>query len=218
MPEFVTCWQAKPSGGYILKHRQTSAEVRLVAILNRIRQLRIESDNVSQAHPAKQIDVSRQTLVAIEGGQRLPSLEIAHRVAAALDCGLDDVFHYESEFPADDDDDGRMTIIVCIDDDPEWWKSGNVSRVTIRAKRCSDAARKPHNAAVWAHRTGSARRVIRSTGRIGTSNSIWRNAVPRCQHMRRSGNRISGRFATQCGKSGAGNVPPFPLVRLGNRR
>jgi len=104
-----------------------------VSILNRIRQLRVESDNVSQAQLARQIDVSRQTLSAIERGQRVPSLEVAHRIADALDYSLDDVFHYESELPAKDDDDGLMTITVCIDDDPEWWKTDDVSRVTTRA-------------------------------------------------------------------------------------
>lgn len=104
-----------------------------VAILNRIRQLRDEADGLSQAQLARQIDVSRQTLNAIERGQRLPSLEVAHRIADALDRSLDDVFHYESELAANDDDDGRMTIIVCFDNDPEWWKSDDVSRVTTSA-------------------------------------------------------------------------------------
>ena len=100
--------------------------------MNRIRQLRDESDGLSQAQLARQIDVSRQTLNAIERGRRLPSLEVAHRIADALDCSLDDVFHYESEFPTNDDD-GRMTIVVRFDDEPEWWKSDDVSRVTTRA-------------------------------------------------------------------------------------
>jgi putative transcriptional regulator len=104
-----------------------------VAILNRIRKLRAENNNMSQAQLAGKIDVSRQTLNAIERGQRLPSLEVAHRIADELECDLDDVFHYESEFPAKDDDDGRYTIIVCLDHDPEWWKSDDVSRVTTRA-------------------------------------------------------------------------------------
>ena len=104
-----------------------------MAILNRIRQLRIEIDNMSQARLAREIDISRQTLHAIERGQRLPSLEIAHRIADVLNCALDDVFHYESELPMQDEDDGTMTVIVRLDDDPEWWKSDDVSRVTTRA-------------------------------------------------------------------------------------
>ena len=104
-----------------------------MAILNRIRQLRVESGNLSQAHLAKQIDISRQTLNAIERDQRLPSLEVAHRIADALDCSLDDVFHYESELPANDDNDGILAVTVRIDDSPEWWKADDVSRVTTRA-------------------------------------------------------------------------------------
>ena len=103
-----------------------------MAILNRIRQLRVESGDMSQAQLARQIDVSRQTLNAVERGQRMPSLEIAHRIADALDCNLDDVFRYESEFPAKGDD-GRLTIIVSFDDEGDWWKSDDVSRVTTRA-------------------------------------------------------------------------------------
>ena len=85
---------------------------------------------MSQAQLAREIEVSRQTLNAIERGQRVPSLEVAYRIA-------DDVFRYESEFPAKDDvdDDGvrRMSFIVCLDHDPEWWKREGVSRVTTRA-------------------------------------------------------------------------------------
>ena len=89
----------------------------------------------SQAQLARQIEVSRQTMPAIEGGQRLPSLEVAHRIADVLECRLADVFHYESEFPAmaEDDGDQVMTVIVCMHDEPEWWNSDGVSRVTTRA-------------------------------------------------------------------------------------
>ena len=104
-----------------------------MAIVNRIRKLRVEADGLSQAQLSKRIDVSRQTLNAIERGQRLPSLEVAHRIADALNRSLDGVFHYESECPAKDDDDGQMTVVVCIDDDSDWWKSDEVSRVTTRA-------------------------------------------------------------------------------------
>jgi DNA-binding XRE family transcriptional regulator len=70
---------------------------------------------MSQVRLAKYIDASRQTLNAIARGQRLPSLETAHRIADALNCTLDGVFRYESEFPAKDD--GRPNIIVSFDDE-----------------------------------------------------------------------------------------------------
>ena len=71
--------------------------------------------------------------MAIERGQRLPSLEVAHRIADALGRDLDDVFHYEPEIPGIETDDKSVTIIVWVDDEPDWWKSDNVSRVTTRA-------------------------------------------------------------------------------------
>ena len=104
-----------------------------MAIVNRIRTLRIDRDNVSQAQLAKEIGISRQTLHAIECGQRLPSLEVAHRIAGALDRSLDDVFHYESEFPVEDDDDGQLTVTFSFCDGTDWWESDDVSRVTTRA-------------------------------------------------------------------------------------
>ena len=103
-----------------------------MAILHRIRQMRVENDNLSQAQLAKQIDISRQMLNAIERGQRLPSLEVAHRIADPLECSLDDVFRYESEFPGKVDD-GQLTIIASFDDEGDWWKSDDVSRVTTKA-------------------------------------------------------------------------------------
>lgn len=75
-----------------------------MAILNRIRQMRAKYDHLSQAQLAREIEVSRQTLNAIERGQRLPSLEVEHRIADVLECGLDDVFRYESELLATDDE------------------------------------------------------------------------------------------------------------------
>ncbi len=134
-----------------------------MAILSLIRRLRAENDDLSQARLTRQIDVSRRTLAAIEGRQRVQSLEVAHRIADAPDCNLDNVFHYESELPAmeEEKNDGGMTVIVRTDDEPEWWKFDDVSRVTTSAKRCSDAARKPHNHAVSACKTRRARRVMR---------------------------------------------------------
>ena len=53
---------------------------------------------------------------------------MAHRRIDDFQGRLDDVFRYESEFPADDD--CVLTVIVRIKDEPEWWKSDDVSRVT----------------------------------------------------------------------------------------
>lgn len=103
------------------------------AAWNLLTKLRVESNDLPGARPAKQIDVSRQTPGAFEGGKPVQSPEVAHRIADALDRSPDDVFHYDSELSATYNDDGLMTITICFDDEPDCWKSDDVRRVTTRA-------------------------------------------------------------------------------------
>ena len=49
---------------------------------------------MTQAELAKHIGVTRQTVIAIEKGRYSPSLEMAFRIAQALNVPLDDVFQY----------------------------------------------------------------------------------------------------------------------------
>ena len=56
-----------------------------------------EADGLSQADLAAAVDVSRQTINAIERGRYDPSLELAFRLAAYFDCAIEDVFTYEPE-------------------------------------------------------------------------------------------------------------------------
>ena len=65
-------------------------------VTNRIRRLRFEHDEMTQAELAQRIGVTRQTIIAIEGGRYSPSLEMAFQIANAFDVTLDDVFRYES--------------------------------------------------------------------------------------------------------------------------
>ncbi|HEX7030751.1 MAG TPA: helix-turn-helix transcriptional regulator [Gammaproteobacteria bacterium] len=58
---------------------------------NRIKVLRAERD-WTQQDLAERIDVSRQTVNAIETGKYDPSLPVAFRIARAFDCRIEDVF------------------------------------------------------------------------------------------------------------------------------
>lgn len=49
---------------------------------------------MTQAELGDRIDVTRQTVIAIEQGRYSPSLEMAFRIARAFDVQLDDVFQY----------------------------------------------------------------------------------------------------------------------------
>ena len=56
--------------------------------------LRFEADEMTQAELAELIGVTRQTVIAIEGGKYSPSLEVAFRIAHVFDVPLDEVFQY----------------------------------------------------------------------------------------------------------------------------
>lgn len=58
---------------------------------NRLRELR-EQQGWSQGELAVQLDVSRQTINALETGKYDPSLPLAFRIARLFTCGIEDIF------------------------------------------------------------------------------------------------------------------------------
>jgi len=58
---------------------------------NRLRVLRAERE-WSQATLAEQLDVSRQTINAIETGKYDPGLPLAFRIARLFDMAIEDIF------------------------------------------------------------------------------------------------------------------------------
>jgi len=64
-------------------------------VTNRIRALRFEVGEMSQAELARRIGVTRQTVIAIEHGRYSPSLEMAFQIAAVFGRPLQDVFQYD---------------------------------------------------------------------------------------------------------------------------
>lgn len=61
---------------------------------NDIRRLRFERGEMTQQALADAAGVTRQTIIAIEQGRYSPSLEVAFRIARALESPLESVFHY----------------------------------------------------------------------------------------------------------------------------
>lgn len=69
-------------------------------VTNKIRALRFANGEMTQADLADRLDVTRQTVIAIEQGRYSPSLEMAFQIARVFDVPLDDVFQYpEGETP-----------------------------------------------------------------------------------------------------------------------
>lgn len=58
---------------------------------NRLRELR-EMQGWSQGELAQQLEVSRQTINALETGKYDPSLPLAFRIARLFDCRIEDIF------------------------------------------------------------------------------------------------------------------------------
>jgi putative transcriptional regulator len=63
-------------------------------VTNRIRALRFAHGEMTQADLAARIDVTRQTVIAIEQGRYSPSLEVAFQIARVFGVPLDEVFAY----------------------------------------------------------------------------------------------------------------------------
>lgn len=53
--------------------------------------------DLTQEALAKEIGVTRQTVIAIEKGQYNPSLELAFKLARFFEVSIEDIFVYESE-------------------------------------------------------------------------------------------------------------------------
>ena len=71
--------------------------VKPTQVTNRIRALRFEHGEMTQADLAERIGVTRQTVIAIEQGRYSPSLEMAFRIARVFAVRIDDVFQYPEE-------------------------------------------------------------------------------------------------------------------------
>ena len=68
--------------------------VKSTRVTNRIRRLRFENDEMTQAELAERIGVTRQTVIAIEQGRYSPSLEMAFQIAEVFGVPLEAVFAY----------------------------------------------------------------------------------------------------------------------------
>lgn len=64
------------------------------AVRNQIREFRLQRSELTQAALAQACGVTRQTIIALEAGKYSPSLELAFKLARALERNLEEVFQY----------------------------------------------------------------------------------------------------------------------------
>ncbi len=64
-------------------------------MINRIRRLRFDHNEMTQEELANRVGCTRQTIIALEQGKYIPSIELAFRVARAFSVPLEEVFQYE---------------------------------------------------------------------------------------------------------------------------
>ena len=63
-------------------------------ISNRIRRLRFDNDEMTQEELANRAGCTRQTIIALEQGKYVPSIELAFKIAKAFAVTLEEVFQY----------------------------------------------------------------------------------------------------------------------------
>jgi putative transcriptional regulator len=66
-------------------------------VKNRIRRLRFDHDEMTQEELANRASCTRQTIIALEQGKYVPSVELAFRIAGSFSVPLEEVFQYEHD-------------------------------------------------------------------------------------------------------------------------
>jgi putative transcriptional regulator len=64
-------------------------------ISNNIRRLRFNKNEMTQEDLAKAVGCTRQTIIALEQGKYVPSIELAFKIAKVFKVNLEEVFKYE---------------------------------------------------------------------------------------------------------------------------
>jgi putative transcriptional regulator len=64
-------------------------------INNHIRHLRFDNNEMTQEELAQRAGCTRQTIIALEQGKYVPSIELAFKIAKAFGVALEEVFQYE---------------------------------------------------------------------------------------------------------------------------
>ncbi len=64
---------------------------------NNLRKLRFDNNRITQEELARSLNVSRQTIIAIEKGKFNPSVRLALKMAKFFVCHIEDIFSLMEE-------------------------------------------------------------------------------------------------------------------------
>jgi putative transcriptional regulator len=64
---------------------------------NNIRRLRFDHKEMTQEDLANAVGCTRQTIIALEQGKYVPSVELAFKIARIFNANLEEVFQYEEK-------------------------------------------------------------------------------------------------------------------------
>jgi putative transcriptional regulator len=67
------------------------------SVTNRIREFRFAHGRLTQQQLADQVEVTRQTIIALEANRYTPSLLLAFRIAAAFGVRVEEVFQFNGK-------------------------------------------------------------------------------------------------------------------------
>ncbi|MGD9115654.1 MAG: helix-turn-helix transcriptional regulator [Dehalococcoidia bacterium] len=67
----------------------------MARINNQIRRLRFDHGEMTQEELAQRAGCTRQTIIALEQGKYVPSIELAFKIARAFGVALEEVFQYD---------------------------------------------------------------------------------------------------------------------------
>jgi putative transcriptional regulator len=68
----------------------------MARITNQIRRLRFDHGEMTQEELAQRAGCTRQTIIALEQGKYVPSIELAFKIAKVFGVALEEVFQYEA--------------------------------------------------------------------------------------------------------------------------
>ncbi len=66
-------------------------------LVNNLKSMRFNKGSITQVDLADNLQVSRQTIIAIEQGKFNPSVKLALSMADFFDCKVEDIFHLSQE-------------------------------------------------------------------------------------------------------------------------